>query len=109
MLLSNSLMLPYSCIIPALLLAAISAERDWGYFGYEEHVIGEGIHLSTTLHNPFLNDKVVKRNVETERIPERHSGHQVERREIFGEDDRSEVNINSIPEESRMPELATVR
>ena len=100
-------MLLYSCIVSALLLTAVSAvsggERDWGYYGYEEHVLEEGRHVSTAVHNPFLSDRVVGE------IPERYKGHHVEKREIFGEDDRGEVDRESIPEENRIPELATVR
>ena len=96
-----------SYVISVFFLSAVYAERDWKYFGYEQHVLGEGRVTSTTVHNPFLDNGVVGRNAED--IPEGNIGHHVERREIFGKDDRSEVDRESIPEESRIPELATVR
>ena len=47
------------------------------------------------IHNPFLDNVVVQRNVAN--IPETNNEHHVERREIFGEDDRDEVSREHVP------------
>ena len=61
-----------------------------------------------TSHNPFLDNVVVQRNVAN--IPETNNEHHVERREIFGEDDRDEVSREHVPTRTNnLAELSTVK
>ena len=68
---------------------------DLKYYGFEEVVLEDGRHSRTIEHNPLIGEEV-------------REGHIVSRREIFGRDDREEVDRDNIDEEDRIPELATV-
>ena len=88
-----------------IVVVVVVCERDVKYFGYERHVLENGEH-EVNIHNPFLDNVVVQRNVAN--IPETNNEHHVERREIFGEDDRDEVSREHVPTEDKLAEVSTV-
>ncbi|KAI6660671.1 Serine protease 23 [Oopsacas minuta] len=91
--------------IVCLLFVVCVCDKNLAYFSYEQHDLEDGEHLTNILHNPFL-EGVVDRDVNN--IPEGSIHHYVKKREIFGEDDRNEVDRESISAENRLAELSTV-
>ena len=95
----------YSVLVVCLFVVVVVCERDVKYFSYERHLLDNGEH-EVNIHNPFLDNVVVQRNVVN--IPETDNEHHIERREIFGKDDRDEVSRQFVPLEDKQAELSTV-
>ena len=91
-------------IVCLFVVVVVVCEREVKYFGYEQHTLENNQH-EINFHNPFLDNVFVQRNVN---IQELNNEHHIERREIFGEDDRDEVSREFVPLEDRQAELSTV-
>ena len=87
------------------LFVVVVCEREVKYFGYEQHTLENNQH-EIHFHNPFLDNVLLQRNVVN--IQELNNEHHIERREIFGEDDRDEVSREFVPLEDKQAELSTV-